>query len=1294
MDPLKGSADHFKIFLPLTHDDLKAQAPSSDASSPAQPRNEADTVAGSWSSDLISMMDDLKSLSGKQPTESMAAGNHSWGIDPFSIYPAAGGGIFAPAMRGAWGDEFSQYSNPDRKSVEAPIDLSTPPAFLAENKRNESREAAGTNNSADRQTTQSMSPDSAYAQALRETARREVCASIPVIFDKLWGSEITKKEAIAQLGELSRKSDLSGDPMTRMLIKHFLNDISMGRTADSRSKNGSGQASDAETAPVDQTITANIDPSLYVKYFGGDGGCFCKPLLLAKGDDLARYLQNVQQSTAQGPIDHNTLKAMILLAKEFKGRSSLEDISNKGSTISFDEVSRGSLYLVNRWWNNGQIEICSEGKPVKPGEVDLGKLLTGSAPAVTGSTIELGDLRPKALDTSALGYAKLIMEQGAKKEYAARAPETAADLSMRFKSMASSFSSDKTDKAGLECREAAEKSPDLASEALGIYLDEMRPSSNTKTWSMSSFDVNRLLGQVKDKPWLKSLIMNHMDRLEDFTAEAQAKGVLADDNARNLIRLYDGIARGIPEAVDGPFMEKSVAPLLLCPYKETAGSSRKDAIKLVRDIWKTKPELAKPTIDAILKDRENLNLDDGVWDLIVLGAKKYGWNPGKEQLDQMAARLSHFSPASAATLFDYGTRDKDFVGALGVLRVLKDRNPSILKGFEIPDHKGALSSPERGLVDRVLSDPKSRQYLGSLFINDDKKDRFNFMCDLYPFISGNSEVRADLSTIMKDEYARAGSLDAISDRGRVALALLSHMGPEKWHAADVRAVLSKELLKKQPDKDLDRIAGYGRDDETQRLLDGISGGKLGTDEAMRSADRIVSLGFSAINTDVALNPWLGKLREAMKAVSADPAFITRRDAMMREVESSSSSAGSPGDMPVEDIRMLYLLMVLAGGDDALMSRIDVIMKPVMKADRGISFTRTAHQAEQYAALNEYKRTLIEKNIELLKTGNLPPMERMVLDEENDRNKLGFDTYIERNFDDATRDALLEGAARDYRSPEMDRFMDYFNDKGQTRWALSVLSRMAENGGEMPGEARRLLSILDAMPDKKEPEVKGFSSSVNEDGEEITTPMVMQEKKMKKDLSEGLKEYLSQKMDEVWKSYGNGPMTRSGRTALVKKSKGCYTSLHYGSPSQEIMQKTYSAFAKSISGADPSTGLSDLPDHFSDPQNACRIYVSLAPGAERDEEIGPEWQKFKGILTAMGGEQNLDKAIEAYGFAKKKENEGIPWDTVTSHIYRNSSIGADYREAPIREDGDVLAAAGSVEEFDNEIFIDGLRLDRK
>jgi hypothetical protein len=79
---------------------------------------------------------------------------------------------------------------------------------------------------------------------------------------------------------------------------------------------------------------------------------------------------------------------------------------------------------------------------------------------------------------------------------------------------------------------------------------------------------------------------------------------------------------------------------------------------------------------------------------------------------------------------------------------------------------------------------------------------------------------------------------------------------------------------------------------------------------------------------------------------------------------------------------------------------------------------------------------------------------------------------------------------------------------------------------------------------------------------------------------------------------------------------------------------------------------------------------------------------------MGGEQNLDKAIEAYGFAKKKESEGIPWDTVTSHIYRNSSIGADYREAPIREDGDVLAAAGSVEEFENEIFIDGLRLDRK
>jgi len=1262
MDPIGKPIDHTKIFVFSNHDDIKPATTKTDSTSPSPEKTASDIVAGRLDSDAIAkLMENMKSLNWDLQPDISSMGNHGAGINPLSIYPAPGGGLFTSCLMSdmdPYGVDRPLFSRP----AEAPMDLSAPPAFLADNVAAEKTPASASEKNGQR----SMPADSAYGRNLRETAKREVCASIPSLYGKLAEKEITKKEFMSLIEELSGKVDLSGDPASLILFRRFIGDIAYGVPSQSGKNAEKPAAEDGETAGNLCGLAA-LNPSLYVKYFGGLDGKWCGPLSLAKGDDIAKYLVDVRNLTASGPVDHETLRSVAHLANEAKDKSSAEDITNRDSSISFKDIARGSAYLINEWWKSGKIEIRQDGRPLKPDEVDLGKAITAENAAVKGTTIDLG--RSAQVSASA----------------------EVSTLKASFRNMSNSILQDPADKALAECRKAAETSPDLASEALDAYLDESRSASKS-SWSIISNGMGSLMERCAKEPWLKELVMGRMDRIKGFTAEAKAKNILAEDNAKSLIGLYSGIAKGIPEAVDGSFMAESVAPLLLCRYKDSIGNSRDDAVKLVKSIWKNDPGMVKPTIDAILNDRDSQSLDGSVWDLIRMGARKYGYQPGKEQLEQIAGRLSCFAPASRASLFDISSRESDFAGAVGVLRVLKDRNPEMLKGLTMPGTDGNIVPLEQGIADRVISDTKAGNSLARMMIKDGDNDRFNFMCSFYPLLSNDRGARDFLAETVKSEYGKTGSLDGMSDRGRAALTVLSHLGPEKWRAPEVQAVLSNELLKRQNCMEHDRIVGYGRDEEARKILAGISGGKLSAAEAFTEAQKVVSLGFASLRPDMALEPWLGKTREAMKTAAADPGFAAYRDSMLSEIESKCSGGCAVGNLPVEDIKKLYLLLVLAGGDDALLGRVGRIMAPVMQSDRSLTFTRTANDAESRACLSQYKRLLIEKNIELLRNGGLPPFERPALDVENDRNKLGFETTFERAFDDRTRDALLEGAARDYSSPEMERFMSYFNDDDEKRWAFTVLARTTGKGEEIPTEAGRLLSILESMPDKESPASQGWSSSYDEDGETVTTPLVSPEKKMKKELSKALSAYVEQRVGDIWKDFENDGMTRSERASLIKRSQGCHTSLHNGSTSSEITQHAYSSFCKNLSSADPATGITDLPASFRNPQTAYKVYMTLAPGAERDEEIGPEWQRFKAILEAMGGDENLGRVIEAYGFAKKMESEGHEWGKIVEHIYLHSSLGQDYRETSIREQSEITTS-GTVEEYEDELFIDGLRLSK-
>jgi hypothetical protein len=124
------------------------------------------------------------------------------------------------------------------------------------------------------------------------------------------------------------------------------------------------------------------------------------------------------------------------------------------------------------------------------------------------------------------------------------------------------------------------------------------------------------------------------------------------------------------------------------------------------------------------------------------------------------------------------------------------------------------------------------------------------------------------------------------------------------------------------------------------------------------------------------------------------------------------------------------------------------------------------------------------------------------------------------------------------------------------------------------------------------------------------------------------------------------------------------------------------------------GLTALPSHFDTPGKAWEFYSAFAPCLDSDEDIGREWQKFKGLFAAMGGGRNLKPAMDAYTFACDREKQGHSWDDILSHIYSNLTLGSDYCDAPLRDPGEPSTPDMALEESDDFISIEGIRLKRR
>jgi len=172
--------------------------------------------------------------------------------------------------------------------------------------------------------------------------------------------------------------------------------------------------------------------------------------------------------------------------------------------------------------------------------------------------------------------------------------------------------------------------------------------------------------------------------------------------------------------------------------------------------------------------------------------------------------------------------------------------------------------------------------------------------------------------------------------------------------------------------------------------------------------------------------------------------------------------------------------------------------------------------------------------------------------------------------------------------------------------------------------------------------------------------------------------------------GEGSLTRSERTGLYDKILAIGKT-SYNFKEEEVRTRALSDFGKGLSGTPPPLG--ELPQSFTDPADAYKAYCGLMPGAEKNEDCAVEWAKLKDILKMVGGEPQLDLALDTYHFVEEMYAKGMDREKALAHALRCRSLGNNPREIAIQEH----EASSEVHQFEIEencIDISGVKLDIK
>ncbi|MHC9538961.1 MAG: hypothetical protein AB9903_05530 [Vulcanimicrobiota bacterium] len=756
---------------------------------------------------------------------------------------------------------------------------------------------------------------------------------------------------------------------------------------------------------------------------------------LGDSSRFPEFLKALAKGTAGALIPQEALMTVAHLGSSFAMRSTakLPPEARKNEPEQKDiSWGAGCASLIDFWWNNGQIEIHSDGELLKPGSTDIKDLLFRCKVAVRGSAIELKpSLKPHSLKEK--GLAKEIMQ-----EINPRAEDDQKDTGITRLQVL--YMSD----------------PSLAAKVMDVIIDEAQShigenEDGKKSLQWGTDSISRLLFHARENDWLRDLMKEHLPALRDFPCKAYSYGLLSLDctNGFEYTRFFRNLTRAFPEILDAELLRDGLSPMLRSDDPQTC----REGSNLAREIWKERPDLVSPTVEMLLKDNDSPSLQDEQWSLIHDAAEKYDWVPEKSLMDNLISRLYLPPGREKRSLFDgSGLKGYDLGGGIKLLSILQKKNPGFVKGYQLANTKGELVSVNSAIIDRLANDPGRDEVSRYLYT----KGGFKYNSSaLYSLIQGDEELQQEMLQKVKEGYAKAGSISGMSEAEKGMLTMLYCLEPEKNRAASLREIFLKDMLNHQGFYVFSDMVDRIRREEMDSGIDDLKKGALTAEAHIDRARGAIAIAhYMGTSSDLERHTCrvFEAMEEGRKTGSMD--LKTLFPGLLAEFQASLTKNGTVGAMPAKDLALVQIIEYMARSDEDLKNKTWEMLRPHLAIDQGYG------NGIAVSCLDPFRKMEIEKQeVMLAGEGALTRSERIDLYEEILAIGKTSYNFKEEEVRAAALSAFCKGLSLAGASSPLGELPLSFTDPADSYKAYCGLMPGAEKNEDCAAEWVKLKDIL-------------------------------------------------------------------------------------------------------------------------------------------------------------------------------------------------------------------------------------------
>jgi len=355
-------------------------------------------------------------------------------------------------------------------------------------------------------------------------------------------------------------------------------------------------------------------------------------------------------------------------------------------------------------------------------------------------------------------------------------------------------------------------------------------------------------------------------------------------------------------------------------------------------------------------------MEDAHWSLIHEAAEKYDWVPEKPIMENLVSRLYLPSGREKRSLFDgSGLKGYDLGGGIKLLSILQKKNPVLMRGYELPDAKGALVSVNRAVIDLIAHDPGGSDVLRHLYtkgsMNNDYHGR---TADLYSLIQGDEELRQEMLQKVKEGYDRAGSINGMGETEKRMLTMLYCLNPDKNPTSELREIFFKDMGNGQGFYIFSDMVDPVRREEIDGGIEALKKGDLSPETHIGRARGAIAIAHNlGISSDLERNT--GRIFEAMEEgkKTGNMDLKTPLPGLLNEFAESLAKNGTVGAMPAKDLALVQIIEYLSRTDEDLKNKTWEMLSPHLAIDQGYG------SGVAVSCLDPFRKMEIEKQGSIL-----------------------------------------------------------------------------------------------------------------------------------------------------------------------------------------------------------------------------------------------------------------------------------------------------------------------------------------